>query len=182
MKIKPLCAVILGIFLFAACQDSGSTDKSSKETLEKRIAEQEQTLATASLDQGQGKALDQLKNGSDSLIQLLLAYYHSYPEDPKAAVYLDKIHLCYSAAGDYLNAAHYADTLLKNYPTYPNRALVLESQGSAYDIFIQPRNTAKARYYYQLLLKENPQMDAAKRKEIGERLKTIETPFSTLIH
>ena len=78
-------------------------------------------------------------------------------------------------------AAQYADTLLLEYPKYPNRAMVLESQGSNYDVFLQPRDTAKIRYYYNLLLKENPKMDKEKRAGIMDRLNHLDMNFDQFI-
>ena len=68
------------------------------------------------------------------------------------------------------------------YPNYINRALVLESQGSTYDIFLQPRDTSKVRYYYELLLKENPKMEKDKREGIKDRLIHIDMNFDEFIN
>jgi hypothetical protein len=178
MKARFIIAVPLFMLLLHSCGNVSPKDGTPKEVLKKQIAQLERVITSNSSQQNK---IGQQQKESDSLVQLLLNYYHTFPNDPQAAVCLDKVHLCYSAAGDYLKAANYADTLLKKYPHYINRPLVLESQGSAYDIFIQPRDISKVRYYYGLLLKENPQLEKEKRKEIENRLKTIETPFEELI-
>jgi len=87
----------------------------------------------------------------------------------------------YSGLGIHLRAAQYADTLLIKYPKYVNRAMVLESQGSTYDVFIEPRNKSKVEYYYGLLLKENPNLDKEKREGIEDRLKHIDMTFDQYI-
>ncbi len=111
----------------------------------------------------------------------MLDYYHNYPEDTYAAECLDKVHMKYSGLNIHPRAVEYADTLLLKYPDYVNRAMVLESQGSTYDVFIQPRDTAKVRYYYELLLKENPKLDKDKRAGIKDRLKHLDMTFDEFI-
>ena len=75
----------------------------------------------------------------------------------------------------------YADTLLASYPAYKNRALVLESQGSSYDVFPEIRDTAKVRYYYKLLMNENPKMNREKINGIKERLQHLNLTFDQYI-
>jgi hypothetical protein len=70
------------------------------------------------------------------------------------------------------NAVAYGDTLLKSFPNYKNRDFVLESLGSSYDIYIEPRDTSKVRYYYELLLKEKT-VKNDKKAEIRARLKYL---------
>jgi tetratricopeptide (TPR) repeat protein len=115
------------------------------------------------------------------LINRLLDYYHNYPEDPISAEYLDKVHMKYSGLNIYEQAVKYADTLLESYPAYKNRALVLESQGSSYDVFPEIRDTAKVRYYYKLLMKENPKMNREKINGIKERLQHLNLTFDQYI-
>jgi hypothetical protein len=61
---------------------------------------------------------------------------------------------------------------LKFFPNYKNRDFVLESLGSSYDIYIEPRDTSKVRYYYELLLKEKT-VKNDKKAEIRARLKYL---------
>jgi hypothetical protein len=70
---------------------------------------------------------------------------------------------------------------LEKFPKYVNRALVLESQGSAYDIFIQPRDTSKVRKYYTMLLEENPKMEKDKAEGIRDRLRHLDMNFDQFI-
>jgi hypothetical protein len=59
--------------------------------------------------------------------------------------------------------------------------MVLESQGSSFDIYPSIRDTAKVRYYYSLLLKENPSMNKEKSKGIKERLMHLNMTFDQYI-
>lgn len=111
-------------------------------------------------------------------VNRLLDFYHNYPEEPFAAECLDKVHMVYSGMNDYYMAAKYADTLLNKFPDYPNRAMILESQASNYDIFIEPRDSAKVRYYYEILLKEYPKLEKEKRNDIRKRLKYNDLTFN----
>jgi hypothetical protein len=70
----------------------------------------------------------------------------------------------------------YGDTLLSKFPTYKNRDFLLESMASSYDVIIEPRDTAKVRKYYNLLLKES-NLSPENRQDIGIRLKHLELDF-----
>ena len=59
--------------------------------------------------------------------------------------------------------------------------MVLESLAGAYDVFVIPRQKAKVQYYYEMLLKENPKMDAEQRKQIEKRLKYIDLTFDEYV-
>ena len=153
--------------------------KPSKEELIEKINYMEDSLKRLT---SQLKDIKQIPNLTRmELINRLLDFYRNYPEDQFAPECLDKVHMTYSGMGVYIRSVEYADTLLLNYPNYVNRAMVLESQGSSYDIFIQPRDSVKVRYYYELLLKENPKMDKAKRNGIKERLKFNHLNFDQYI-
>lgn len=177
---------ILLLFLSAAITSCGGNEKKvaedekpSKEELIEKINYMEDSLKALT---SQLKEIKQIPNLTRmELINRLLDFYHYYPEDKFAPECLDKVHMTYSGMGVYIRAVEYADTLLEKYPDYVNRALVLESQGSSYDIFIQPRDSAKVRYYYELLLKENPKMDKAKRNGIKDRLKYNHLNFDQYI-
>jgi hypothetical protein len=78
-----------------------------------------------------------------------------------------------------LQARAYADTLLADFPNYKNRALIYESLASSYDIN-EPRDTAKVRYYFNLLLDE-PGLTTQKKKDIKKRLAHLELSFEEYI-
>lgn len=181
--MKYLKILILGVLFVSAYSCSGDNkDKDAKPTkteLKARIKEMEDSLQGL---QAQLNEIKQIPNLTHfELINRLLDFYHYYPEDPYAAECLDKVHMKYSGMNIPLKAVQYADTLLMKYPKYPNRAMVLESQGSNYDIFMEPRDTAKVRYYYEMLLKENPKMDVEKRAGIQDRLNHLEMNFDQYI-
>lgn len=110
-----------------------------------------------------------------------LAVYQQFPESKEAPIYLDKAHVILSSVGLHARAVLYADTLIQKYPKYRNRALVLESLATAYDLFLVPRKKDKVKYYYELLLQENPNMPSEQRKSIEFRLKNIDLTFDQLI-
>jgi hypothetical protein len=170
-------------FLLFACggnsTEQSETDKPTKEALVQKITEMEDSLRNLQANIDQVKQVPNLTR--IEYINRLLELYHLYPEDPKAAECLDKVHMVYSGMNVHIRAVQYADTLLEKYPEYVNRAMVLESVGSSYDIFMQPRDSAKVRLYYEKLLKENPKMDKEKRKGIQERLKYNHLNFDQYI-
>jgi hypothetical protein len=82
---------------------------------------------------------------------------------------------------NYVEAAMYADTLINKYPDYINRPMVIESQYNNYDMFIKPRNIDKAKYYLELLLKEDKEMDKERRADFEYRLEYIDLTIEQLM-
>ncbi len=115
------------------------------------------------------------------LEELLKSFYQMYPENEHAPECLDKLHMMYSGRMDYETSARYADTLLDKYPNYVNRAMILESQASTYDIYLQPRDTSKVRYYYEMLLSEYPELPKDKREGIESRLENLHLSIEQII-
>jgi tetratricopeptide (TPR) repeat protein len=160
--------ILLLVFAVVSCaSDSGADD------LKAKISEIETKLSEQSSNNVE---VDRTK-----LIKSLKSFYQKYPENEFAANCLNKLHLIHSADRDYETAAAYADTLLEKYPKFPERAIVLESQYNAYDMFIKPRNKEKVKKYLKMLLEENPDMDAEQRKDFEYRLKYIDLTIEQLI-
>jgi hypothetical protein len=149
----------------------------SKEELRSSIKQMEDSLKVLQSSDMPVENLHRME-----LANRLIAFYESYPEDSYAPKCLDKIHMVYSGMGVHELSIAYADTLLLKYPVYENRAMVLESQGSNYDIFTSPRDSAKVRYYYTMLLKENPKMDKEKRQGIIDRLAQNQLTFDEYLN
>lgn len=173
-----ICFCAIG--LMVSCGDGASTDSAdrpSQEELKKAITEMEDSLKSL---QANDKPIDNLHKLE--LVNRLVAFYQNYPKDAFAPQCLDKVHMIYSGMGVYERSSAYADTLLDGYPNYPNRAMILESQGSNYDIFIVPRDSAKVRYYYELLLEENPKMDTEKRNGLIDRLRFNHLSFDDYLN
>ena len=171
----------LGLSLMYACGGGLKVDEEGKVgrvELKSRIKEMEDSIRDLQANLPQTKTIPNLTHFE--LINRLLDYYHAYPEDDYAAECLDKVHMKYAGLNILTRAVQYADTLLQKYPKYINRAMVLESQGSSYE-FIEPRDTAKIRYYYTKLLKENPKMDREKREGLKLRLRHLDLTFEEFI-
>lgn len=181
MKVKSLLYVgLLALAIYSCGNDESEAGaKPTKEELLSNIKVMEDSLKGLQANLNKTKQIPNLTHFE--LINRLLDYYHNYPEDPYSAECLDKVHMKYSGLGIHLRAAQYADTLLIKYPKYVNRAMVLESQASTYDVFIEPRDKSKVKYYYGLLLKENPNLDKEKREGIEDRLRHIDLTFDQYI-
>jgi len=117
----------------------------------------------------------------DSLISSLNNFYYAFPKDDKTPYCLDKLQMIYSSQENYEKSSEYLQVIIKNFPNYINRPLNIESQASNYDIFIQPRDTSKVRFYYNLLLKENPDLEEEKRSYIIKRLENNHLSFNNYI-
>lgn len=171
--MKTIWMYVLLTLVLSSCSGSSAQDE-----LRKKISEKEEELTKAS-ESETTEIGDNTKHLE--LVELLLSYYRAYPKEVDAPGCLDKVHMVYSALGEYRMAAAYGDTLLMNYPDYVNRPMILESQASAYDFYLQPRDTSKVRYYYELLLKEFPDLPKEKQEEIKDRLDHLELTFDELI-
>ena len=106
------------------------------------------------------------------LINRLEAYCKLYPKDAYSADCLFKLHMIYSGLNAQRKSVAYGDSLLRNFPNYANRTLLLESMASAYDMFITPRDTASVRKYYLQLLNDD-RYPSSKKRDIKERLKFL---------
>ncbi len=166
--------LIVLIVLIYSCGNDTDNQK-TKEEIESSIKEMEDSLSHIQVNINQNAPMPTIAH--QELINRLLTYYHNFPDDQKSAEYLDKVHMKYAGLNKHEKAVQYADTLLEKYPKYINRAMVLESQGFSYDAFITPRDPKKVRYYYELLLKENPKMDKEKFEGLQERLKHLDMTF-----
>ncbi len=169
MRVKfVIFLTVIGFFY--SCGGSGNVKSdNSIQILKDKIKLKEESLGKS---QNKDKSFSTIDH--NELIALLLDFSTKFPKDPYAPVCLDKIHMAYSAIGLYSKASEYADLLLKKYPKYVNRAMILESQASNYDIFIQPRDTSKVRYYNEVLLKENPNMSKERKEDIQMKLKHLD--------
>ncbi len=118
---------------------------------------------------------------SYELIDNYLQYFRNYPNDSYAAECLDRVQMIYTGLNLPKRAVVYADSLLQEYPNYNNRKLVLENQASTYDMFILPRDTIKARYYYERILDEFPNESKVYLDDIKFRLKNLKLTIPELI-
>ena len=174
MKIK-LLFIVLGIFITVGCDSQNANN----EKMLSEIAKKEQSIKKISIDLRPGQVIPMSE--SDELVDLLVDYYHTYPESLEAALCLDKIHMIYSSTKRYSLSVNYGDTLLKQYPNYINRAIIIESMAVTFDIFILPRKKEKVRFYNELLLKENPDFPKEKQEEIKFKLENLDLTLEEII-
>ena len=169
--------ILFSILMLVILTSCGSGNDQTQ--MRDKIIAMEDSISVLTKNLSPGEQLGESVNLE--LIELLTSYYRTYPEDVYAPEYLDKVHMVYSAMGKYELSTKYADTLLTNYKDYINRAMIIESQASTYDIFLKPRDKEKVRYYYELLLKENPDLPKEKVDEIKFRLKNRDLTIDQLI-
>jgi hypothetical protein len=150
--------------------------KPSKDNLIKDIQKMEDSLMT-----NLPKNTTERNLASYELIDRYLKFFRAYPEDIYAAECLDRVQMIYTGLNLTQRAIVYADSLLQEYPNYRNRKLVLENQASSYDLFIQPRDTNKVRFYYEKILKEYPNEDKNYLNDIQFRLKNLKLTIPELI-
>ena len=176
MKILFLTTVLFFSLLISCNGTDSANNEDEIENLKEIIVQKEDSLSQL---QKENKPIPRDKHFE--LIQSLNDFYLAFPKDKYAPVCLDKIQMSYSGLGVYHRAIEYADILIKKYPKYINRPMILESQASNYDIFQQPRDTVKVKYYYELLLKENPNLDKDKKEGITMRLQHLNLTFDEYI-
>ncbi|MNK05497.1 hypothetical protein D3C87_233800 [compost metagenome] len=177
--------VIAVLFSLAACSSE---------------SKKEETAEVVKKESGLPGAIKELKAFEDSLKSLsqsgtleydqqtavayaekCLSIYHRFPKTEEAPKYLDKAHIIFASANLHQRSVVLADSLILMYPMYKNRPMVLESLAGAYDVFVIPRQKDKVKKYYEMLLKESPDMDAAQRKQIEKRLKYVDLTFDEYI-
>ena len=180
--MKWLFAIAVGL-TFAAC--SSGTEKISEKSSETTPAGLSGAIREVKLFE------DSLKKSSGSLqfnaetaviyAEKCLAVSHGFPKSKEAPKFMDKAHIIFASAGLHQRSVIIADSLIMLYPLYKNRPMVLESLAGAYDVFVVPRQKEKVKMYYELLLKENPDMDAGQRKQIEDRLKHVDLTFDEYV-
>lgn len=163
----------------AACSENKKTGENSEkpelEALKERVSAYEDSLSkgTAKMDAGQTQCV--------YYAEMCLDVPKNYPESKEAPAYMDRAHMIFSSCNLHRRAVITAEELIREYPSYKNRQMVLISLATAYDIFILPRNKDKVRYYYEQLLKENPDMPKEEREGYEFRLKYIDLSHEELI-
>lgn len=167
---------LFSILLFAACQ-TNTAEPTQQESLRARITSFEDSLAKLQKDPKKAARITSL--AQIELINRLTAYSRKFPKDAFSADCLFKTHMIYENLRAPQEARAYADTLLERFPNYKNRKLLLESLASSYDINT-PRDTAKVRYYFELLLKE-PGLKTQQKKDIKSRLAHLDLTFEEYI-
>lgn len=165
-----LASFLALILITFSCGENSEKKELTREDYKASIKQMEDSIATIQKDPVAAAKMPSLTN--IELINRLVAYYRAFPKDDFAADCLFKVHMKYGELQAHQNAAAYGDTLLKSFPNYKNRDFLLESLGSSYDVYIQPRDTSKVRYYYELLLKEKT-VKSEKKAEIKARLKYL---------
>lgn len=103
------------------------------------------------------------------------------PGNPKTVVYMDRIHMLSSATRDLNKSVDYGVKIIDDYPDYVNRSMVLRSIAYMYDAEIQPRDSAKVRYYYTIFLKENSGINIDDKDMIEKRLLMNDIPFEKFL-
>lgn len=161
-------SLIACTILMASCSSEGER---SQEEIKTDISDKEAQLAKLS---EKIKSMDELDSANTQLLDVLLEYYHTYPDDEYAANCLSKVHMVHSRSGEYNLAAAYADTLLQKYPKFVDRSQMIESQIQAYEMLIKPRNVEKIKKYLQLWLKENKNAPKEKIEDMQYHLKYVD--------
>jgi hypothetical protein len=169
-----LISIIILFSMIYSCGDNSQKAELTREDYKSKIEQMEDSIAEIQKDPIAAAKMPSLTN--IELINRLVAYYQAFPKDDYAADCLFKIHMKYGELQAHQNAVAYGDTLLNSFPKYKNRDFLLESIGSSYDLYIEPRDTSKIRYYYQLLLKENT-IKNDKKEEIKARLDYLNLDF-----
>ncbi len=171
------------LLLLASCKNQTATKKTvslkkdtplSRNELVASIKQMEDSIM--SLTNSPKPSAKILSLSNVELINRLFSFYQAFPKDPYSAECLFKIHEKYSELQAHKKALDYGDTLLVNFPNFPNRDFLLESMCAIYDVEIVPRDTTSLRKYNTLLLKE-AKVTPEKRKEIQMRLKYIGMNF-----
>jgi tetratricopeptide (TPR) repeat protein len=114
-------------------------------------------------------------------IEKLKLMYQAYPDDKQAPVSLSKVYKVYAGMGAHEMSVKYADSLIEKYPDFSECWMAFQSNALYYDIYAQPRDKEKARYYLEKLVNDYPNLDPEILDQSKSRLETIDIPFEDLI-
>jgi len=169
-----LTLAVCTLLLLASC---GSDAPQSKEEFIESFKQYEDSIKKKGNDK-----LD-FANQKDAIAyaERCLEIAHRFPKDEEAPEYFDKAHMILAGAGLHSRSGMLADTIITMYPKYKNRAMVLESAAVTYDMFILPRRKDKVKKYYELLLKDYPNLPKEQKENIQFRLDNIDLSFDELI-
>ena len=166
--------IILWVFVLFACNSNPTKDNaieiaSTPKALKERITRYEDSLASMDPSKQSPAAYNLCQI---ELINRLEFYVKTFPQDTYSAECLFKLHMVFAGLNAQQKSVACGDTLLRRFPNYENRSLLLESMASSYDMFITPRDTAAVRKYYTMLLTDS-RYPSTKKKEILDRLKHL---------
>lgn len=167
-----------GLLLFA-CGEKTATDavpgKPTLADMETQVKLLEDSLQKGQLDMGPKSPT------GVRYAERCMAIYKAFPKSPEAPKYLDRAHMIYTSIGSHALAVLHAEALIAEYPNYGNRQMVLQSLATSYDMFIIPRNKEKVKKYYEMLLKENPDLPAEEKESYQFRLDHLDLTYEELI-
>lgn len=166
---------IVGFLLVASCSGESTKEgeKISLKSMQTKLKQFEDSL--------------QVKRGVNDqdlavrYAEKCLAIAEAYPKDETAPKYIDKAHVIFASVGLHQRSVIIADSLVRKYPAYKNKLMVLESLASSYDLFIHPRQKDQVKKYYQMMLTEFPDMPKEQKETIERRLKYIDLTFEEYI-
>ena len=179
-----LIAFGMGLFLFSCSSEPKAVEStdSEKDVVNIATAVQEVKIFEDSLKKSSvSGSLEYDQETAVVYAEKCLAVAHRFPKSKDAPKYMDKAHIIFASANLHQRSVIIADSLILMYPMYKNRAMVLESLAGAYDVFVIPRQKDKVKKYYEMLLKENPKMDAEQRKQVEDRLKYVDLTFDEYV-
>lgn len=169
-------SALISFILVSSCTTS-TTDDAKKDAIESTV-EMKNKLRVFE---------DSLKNltNYDPAVNIKYAekcveIYKADFKNKDAVKYLDKAHIIYSNSGNYLKAAELGDEIIKDYPDYANRLMVLQSLATIYDINLKPRDINKVKYYYELIL-TCPGVSKEEKENTQFRLNHLDKTFEELI-
>ena len=169
-KILAYCILLTIVYVFVGCNSSGKNtadaNNPTREELKVAIKQMEDSLVALSSYKSSGATMSL---SQQELINRLTTYYRFYPEDPFSAECLFKVQMLYANLSAHRKSIAYGDTVLMKFPNYKNINLVIESNIATLDVFIEPRDTAAIRKYYNMLLSDS-NYPSVKKIEIKRRL------------
>jgi len=131
------------------------------------------------------KALDSIRNELQKAIPAVpqdlykkaiamhLQFVDAYPNDPFAATALDYAQGYYEQMQDFRSSVQYIDRILKEYPEYPNKQVLMFSKATHLDFL---RDTVAAKKAYEDYLNTFKDISKEERSEVEELIKLV--PYS----
>lgn len=108
----------------------------------------------------------------DLLIDSMEIFVKNYPDHEKNMNLFANLYLMYSSKNDHTNGLRIGDVIIKNYPKFPDRKMILQGQIDFCLNYLKPFDKKRVATYYQILVEEDLETDsdiAAENKKMLER-------------
>lgn len=174
--MKKLIYFSFALFLFACSEDPKQSAEDKTKQLLQDFNNYEDSLGVMQVN-------TKVTNSTTAVqyAEKCIAVAEEIPQSEEAPKLLDKAHMIFCTFNMHRRSLDPATKIIKDYPYYKNRLMVIQSVANAYDMFILPREKNQAKKYYEMYLKENKSISKEEKADLEFRIKNIDLTVDQLI-